>query len=429
MTETLPTQDLNIVHAAALVPVSDAGTARRGATQNDLEIIADGALAIRQGKIVAVGTTAEVLADWSDPTITTLDATGKTVLPGLVESHSHPLYGGSRHREYAERLSGATMAEVVARGGGIWTSVQTTRATSDAELLTGVKEALARMTKGGVTTVEVKSGYGLTIEHELHHLELLNSAAQDTPLRTVITFLGAHVVPRDLEVPEGVTPTDYYTDLVAGPMLDAVLAQGIADFQDVTVEVGDFTPQQALRVMHRSHQVGLPIRVHADCNNSSQGWQTAVAGGATSAEHLTYTPDQEITDTGPTDTVAVLLPVAELIYMTDKRANARLLINTEVPLAIATDYCSSIHATSLLSTMTMAAPWYQITPAEAIVACTLNAAYSLGRATECGSLDVGKAGDVLILNADHPEEIFMGLADEMLEKTIIGGATAWETNP
>ncbi|MBT7868749.1 MAG: imidazolonepropionase, partial [Actinobacteria bacterium] len=219
MTETLPTQDLNIVHAAALVPVSDAGTARRGATQNDLEIIADGALAIRQGKIVAVGTTDEVLADWSDPTITTLDATGKTVLPGLVESHSHPLYGGSRHREYAERLSGATMAEVVARGGGIWTSVQTTRATSNAELLTGVKEALARMTKGGVTTVEVKSGYGLTIEHELHHLELLNSAAQDTPLRTVITFLGAHVVPRDLEVPEGVTPTDYYTDLVAGPML------------------------------------------------------------------------------------------------------------------------------------------------------------------------------------------------------------------
>jgi len=419
------TGDMNLINAKSLVTVADDGQVRRGVTQGDIGLIADGAVAIRQGDIVAVGPTAEVMADWSDPPVPTIDATGKTVMPGLVECHSHPLFGGERHDEYAERLGGASLAEVAARGGGIWASVVATRAAGDDQLLANIGNAFNRMVRGGVTTAEVKSGYGLTVADELHHLELLERARRLTPMELVVTFLGAHVVPRDIR--PGDTddahhePAQIYTDLVAGPMTDAVREQGIAQFQDVTVEDGLFTAAQALAIMARSHELGLPTRVHADAWKPSLGWQTAVEGGAISAEHLTYTDDAEIDRVGRTDTVAVLLPVAELIYMTNRRANANQFIVNDVPIAVSTDYCSSIHATSLLSTMTMAAPWFRITPSQAIVACTLNAAYSLAAADRCGSLNVGKRGDLLVLDCPHPNELFLGLADDMLEAVIIGG--------
>lgn len=412
--------DVNIVNASALVTVADTGNVRRGATQGDIGLIADGAVAIRGGTIMAVGTTKEVMANWFDDSVPTIDATGKTVMPGLVECHSHPLFGGERHDEYAERLGGASLAEVAARGGGIWSSVVSTREANDQDLLANLAAAFDRMVWGGVTTAEVKSGYGLTVDDELHQLELLQQARTLTPMELVVTFLGAHVVPRDLDAANG-DPAQAYTDLVGGPMTDAVIAQGIAQFQDVTVEDGLFTPDQALAIMARSHELGLTTRVHADAWKPSLGWQTAVQGGAISAEHLTYTPDAEIDAVGRTDTVAVLLPVAELIYMTDRRANANRFIANDVPVAISTDYCSSIHATSLLSTMTMAGPWLRITPAQAIVGCTLNAAYSLRLADQCGSLDVGKRGDLLVLNCPHPNELFLGLADDMLDLVLIGG--------
>ncbi len=413
--------DLNIINIDVLCPVHDDGL-RRGAAQGHLEMISDGAVAIRDGVIVAVGTTSEVLASaGADGGVATIDATGKTVLPGLVEAHSHPMFGGHRHDEYAERLGGATLAEVAARGGGIWSSVAATRKTDDQTLIDDTVAALDRMLAGGVTTAEVKSGYGLTVEHELHQLALLAQVRLRAQQELVISFLGAHVVPRDLASANGEDPSQAYTDLVAGPMTDGVIAQGIAQFQDVTVEDGLFTPAQALDIMARSRRAGLPVRVHADAWKPSAGWRTAVAGGAVSADHLTYTFDEEIDEVGPTDTVAVVLPVAELIYMTDRRANARRFIDTGVPVAISTDYCSSIHATSLLSTMTMAGPWFGITPSEAIVGCTLNAAHSLGIADRCGSLDVGKRGDLLILDCPHPHELFLGLADHVLELVVVAG--------
>jgi imidazolonepropionase len=263
------------------------------------------------------------------------------------------------------------------------------------------------------------------VETELHQLEMLQRARATSPIELVITFLGAHVVPRDLTE---VDPGEAYTNLVAGEMTDRVVAQGIADFQDVTVEDGLFTPSQAARIISRSHALGLRTRVHADAWKPSLGWRTACAAGAVSAEHLTYTDDSEIDAVGATDTIAVVLPVAELIYMTDRRANARRLIDTGVPLAVSTDYCSSIHATSLLSTMTMAAPWFRITPAEAIVAATLNAAYSLGVQARRGSLDVGKRGDAIIVDCPHPNELFLGLADEMLSAVIVDGRSVPITN-
>lgn len=416
-------RSLNVTNIAALSVIPDSGV-RRGEAQGMLDVATDAAVAIRDGIIVANGPTSEVLADWGGDDVPEIDATGKTVIPGLVEAHSHPMFGGHRHDEYAERLGGASLAEVAARGGGIWSSVVATRNTDDARLIDNTVAALDRMLAGGVTSAEVKSGYGLTLEHELNQLELLRVVSDRSVQELTISFLGAHVIPRDLDPVVGTDPAQVYTDLVAGPMTDAVAAQGIAHFQDVTVEDGLFTPDQALSIMERSRAVGLPVRVHADAWKPSQGWRTAVAGGAISADHLTYTSDAEIDEVGECETVAVVLPVAELIYMTDRRANARRLIDQGVPVAVSTDYCSSIHATSLLATMTMAAPWFGITPAEAIVGCTLNAAYSLGTADRCGSLDVGKRGDLLVLDCPHPHELFLGLADQMLDTVVVGGQIA-----
>ncbi len=410
------TGDLNVVHASQLAQVHDNGAARRGASQGEMHLIEDGAVAIRDGVIVAVGRTSDVLAEWDDSSVRTLDATGRTLVPGLVECHSHPIFAGERHAEYAERLGGASLAEVAARGGGIWSSVVATRSASDDVLLARLAQAYERIAAGGVTTLEVKSGYGLTVDTELQQLAVLEASRSLTPMELVITFLGAHVVPRDL--PGG---ADAYTDLIASEMLPAVMRQAVAQFQDVTVEDGLFTPAQALRLMAESHAAGLPVRVHADAWKMSQGWQTAVEGGAISAEHLTYTPDDEVNSVGATDTIAVLLPIAELIYMTDRRANARLFVDNNVPVAIATDYCSSIHATSMLATMGAAAPWFRLTPGEVLVGATLNAAYSLGLQRRCGSLDIGKRGDLLVLDCPHPNEIFLGVGAGMLHEVVIGG--------
>jgi imidazolonepropionase len=405
--------DLNVVGAACVARVIDRGAARRGPEQGELDPVFDGAVAIRNGLIAAVGRSDEVLREWGDPGVPVLDAAGLAVLPGLIECHSHPLFAGERHLEYAKRLAGASLAEIAAAGGGIWASVVATRAASDSELLAGLRRAYAQILAGGVTTLEVKSGYGLTLSEELRQLELLERSRTMTPMELVVTFLGAHVVPAGME-------SDAYVSEVR-EMLDAVVERRLGAFHDITCESGLFTPAQASSLFARSRELGVPTRCHADAWASSDGWQTAVAGGAVSAEHLTYTPDEEIRAVGATDTIAVLLPQAELIYMTDRRAHARAFMEAGVPVAVATDYCSSIHATSLPVTLGMAAPWFRMTPAEVIVAGTLNAAYALGLAGDRGSLDPGKRGDLTVLSVNHPGELCLAVGQDVVSDVIIGG--------
>lgn len=405
--------DLNVVGAACVARVRDRGGARRGAEQGELDLISDAAVAIRDGLVAAVGPSSEVLGAYGDDGVEVLDASGMTVVPGLIECHSHPLFAGERHAEYAERLGGASLTEIAARGGGIWASVLATRAASDDDLLEALRQAYPRIVAGGVTTLEVKSGYGLTLSEELRQLELLERSRAFTPLELVITFLGAHVVPA------GIDPDAYVAEVLE--MLDRAVEQGVCAFHDVTCEHGLFTPAQATALFERSRALKLPTRCHADAWASSEGWQTAVAGGAISAEHLTYTPDEEIRAVGATDTIAVLLPQAELIYMTDRRASARLFIEQGVPVALATDYCSSIHATSLPVTLGIAAPWFRMTPAEVIVAGTLNAAYALGLARDRGSIEPGKRGDLTLLSMAHPNELCLAVGQEVISDVIIGG--------
>lgn len=405
--------DLNVIHAAQLARVTDTGAARRGDEQGELGLIADGAVAIRDGVITAVGATDEVMREWADEHVATLDASGMTVLPGLVECHSHPLFAFHRHGEYARRLAGASVQEIAAEGGGIWATVQATRDAGDEELTEGLRAAYERILAGGAATLEVKSGYGLIEDVELHQLELLDASRALTPMSLVVSFLGAHVVPADLD-------GDTYTAQVL-EMLPKVVDQGLASFHDITCERGLFTPAQAAAMFDRSRELGIPTRAHVDAWATSEGWQTSVRGGAVSAEHLTHTPDEEILAVGPTDTIAVVLPQAELIYMSERRANARLLIEQQVPVAVATDYCSSIHASSLATTIGIAAPWFRLTPAEAIVGATLNAAYALMLQADRGSIDPGKRGDLTLLAASHPDELCLSVGQSVVAEVVIAG--------
>lgn len=411
--------DLNVIHASQLARVSDHGGPRRGQQQRELDLVPDGAVAIRAGRITAVGPTEQVLRQAGDD-VPTLDARGLCVLPGLVECHSHPLYGsfpGTENPawEYVRRLQGATSNQLRAEGGGIWATIQATTESSDEALLDHAADVYAQILAGGVTTLEVKSGYGFTLDRELRQLRLLKESAVRTPMDLVYTYMGAQFKPQD-----GTTAEDY-ANAVIDKFLPAVKAQGIAEFQDLCCEEGDYSVSLAERLLTASRRLGLSARVHADASSPSRGWVTAVTGGAIAADHLTYTLDDEIRSTAGCNTIAVVMPLAEQIYLEPRRANVRLFIESDIPLAIATDFCSAIRATSMLLTIALACAWFRLTPAEAIVGATLNAAYTLKRGHDRGSLDVGKRGDLTLVACTHPDELALRIGAPVLSHVVIQG--------
>ena len=205
------------------------------------------------------------------------------------------------------------------------------------------------------------------------------------------------------------------------------MEQGLAELHDITCEEGDYSSSIARELIEDSRRKGMPTRVHADASLDSRGWRTAVEGGAVSADHLTYTPDEEIRSVGSTETIAVLLPIAEQFYLEPRRANARLFIEEQVPVAIATDYCSTFHATSLVLAISLACCWFRMTPAEAIVGATLNAAYALKRNRDRGSLDVGKRGDLTILDCAHPNELGVCIGTPLVRTVISRGRVIYRS--
>jgi imidazolonepropionase len=410
------TGDLTVIHAAQLARVVDRGGPRRGREQSELDLVADGAVAIRGGVIEAAGTTDEVLRAYGDPEVETLDASGMTILPGLIESHCHPLFKAAPHPPRAERLA---LEQIAGREDGIWATVQHTREAGDAELLAQLERVYERALAGGVTTMEAKTGYSLSVAGELRDLRLLRESQELTPIGLVRTFLGAHMVPADEASPAR------YVDIVLDQMLPRVTERGLATFADFCCDADLFEHSLVTKMLERARAAGMPTRVHADGWAAADGWRTAVRYGAATADHLTYTSDEEIMEVGTADTVATLLPVAEMVYLCDRRANARKFIEQEVPVAIATDYCSSIGSSSLVTTIGLAVPWFRITPAQAIVGATLNAAHGLGLGHDRGSVDIGKRGDLTILDAGHPNDVYLALGAPLVSTVVIAGSVAW----
>ncbi len=386
--------DLAIVDASELVTVRGAAP-RRGAAQADLGIIEHGCLAASAGVIVFVGDERDYRRQVHlVRSGVEIDATGRTVLPGFVDPHTHLPFAGSREREFSLRLQGVRYEEIAAQGGGILSTVEATRrATYDALVDLG-KARLNRMLLHGTTTVEAKSGYGLTLEDELKQLRVMKALDGIHPIDVVPTFLGAHVVPKEYRNDRGA-----YVREIVERMIPEVVRQGLARFCDVFVEDIAFTPEEAETILTAAAQRGLGLRVHADQLRDSGGALLAARLHAASADHLEHAGDEGIRALAGSGTAAVLLPGAAFFLRSRVGGLGRRLVDAQVPVALATDFNPGTCPTEVMPViLPLACLNFGLSPAEAIVASTLNAAYALGLASVSGSLEIGKAADVQVLD-------------------------------
>lgn len=379
------------------IPAQEGGP-QRGGHLGALGILENAALAIDQGTVVAIGQD-DVLSERYQAA-TTLNAQGRLVTPGLVDPHTHLIWAGDRADEFERRIAGATYQEIMAEGGGI---VRTVQATREADLATLVEESKARlvsMLAHGTTTVEVKSGYGLTTAAEI---AMLNAAAlldSEHPVDIALTFLGAHAVPL-----EYAGDPDGYVDLVIDEMLPAVAEWRDEHwpgtlFCDVFCETGAFDLAQTRRILEAAAGHGMALKVHVDEFESLGGARLAAELGAVSVDHIVATPDEDIEAVAATDTVAVALPPTPFGLGHTRFPNARRWLDAGAALAIATD-CNPGTAwnENMQFVMALAARYMHLSPAEALAAATINAAFAIGRGDEVGSLEVGKAGDLVIWDA------------------------------
>ncbi|EPR27302.1 imidazolonepropionase [Geobacillus sp. WSUCF1] len=385
---------------------------------SDLHIIENGSVWIEHGTIVAVGADDELARQFADrlAEAEVIDAKGKTVTPGLVDPHTHLVYAGSREHEWTMRLGGATYMEIMNAGGGIHATTKATREASEEMLYEESKRRLDQFLLHGVTTVEAKSGYGLSLEHEIKQLEVAKRLDDTHPVDIVSTFLGAHAVP-----PEWKHDPDEYVRLVIDEMIPEAARLGLAEFNDVFCERGVFTPEQARLILEAGKAHGLTPKIHADEIEPYGGAELAAEVGAISADHLLRASDEGIRRMADRGVIGVLLPGTAFFLMT-KAADARRLIDAGVPVALATD-CNpgSSPTVSLPLVMTLACLHMRMTPAEAIAAATINAAHAIGRAHLVGSLEPGKKADLVMFNVPNYVQIMYHYGVNHVETVIKGG--------
>ena len=392
-----------VIHSAAQlcrVPPHDGGP-QRGCQLGDLGVIEDGAVACEAGRVVAVGSTEALRQAWWAST--ELDASGCVVCPGFVDPHTHAVWAGERADEFVQRVRGATYQEIMASGGGIMSTVRATRSASVAQLVDASRPRLDRMLTHGTTTVEVKSGYGLSVDDELKILDAVHCLDVSHPATLVPTFLGAHAVPEEYE-----GRAESYVDLVVEEMLPAAAERfPEVSFCDVFCDQGAFTLEQSRRVLERAKALGFGLKIHADEFEPLGGTGLAVELGAMSADHLVCTPDQEIELLGQSDTVAVSLPATPFGLAHHQYTPAQAILEAGGILALASD-CNPGTAwnESMTFIVALACRYMHITPAQALVAATLNAAHAVGLGDRVGSLEQGRDADILIL--DLPDVRHLG---------------------
>jgi imidazolonepropionase len=415
--------DLLIEHAAQLVTVASPGGPKRGDAMRDLGLIADGALASSGGRIVAVGTTDEVRARVGRAA-RRIDACGKAVLPGFVDAHTHVVFAGDRVDEFERRLEGATYLEIMAAGGGIMSTVRATRAASEEQLASESAARLRKMLAHGTTTAEAKSGYGLTTADELKMLRVIARLNATQPLELVPTFLGAHAVPQEYE-----GRADDYLALVVDEMLPAVVAlDEPLPFVDIFCDEGAFTVEQLERVLRAARARGFPLKAHLDEFAALGGTPRAAALGASSVDHLIASGDDDMAALRDHPaTIPTLMPATPFGLGLGRYAPARRMID-EYGLAVAlgsdlnpgTCWC-----VAMPFAMALACRGMKLTPAEALVAATLNAAYAVGRGAEIGSLEVGKQADALILETPNYRHLAYRVGENLVETVVKRGEVVY----
>jgi len=406
--------DVLIVNANELVTLEGNNQKpRTGKEMLDLGIMRNGALAVKDGTIAAVGSTSEITKVYKAENI--VNANGKTVLPGFIDPHTHLVFAGSREDEFQMRVEGAPYMEILDAGGGILKTVKETRRASVEKLVENGTETLNTMLEYGTTTVEAKSGYGLTTKDELKILEAIQRLNEMHAVDLVPTFLGAHAIP-----PEFSNSPEDYVSLIISDMIPKVAGKGLAEFCDVFCERGVFTLDQARRILVAGKNSGLKPRVHADEFNLLGGTELAASVGAVSADHMLFSSDKGIKAMADKAVLATLLPAAAFSLMRGHYADARKMINSGVPVALGTDFNPSCWVENQQLVIAFACHFMKLTPAEAITAATINAAHAVYRAGEVGSLEVGKKADIIVL--DVPNHKFLGyrfgvnLVDKVIKK-------------
>ena len=374
----------------------------------------DAAIAIRDGQIAWLGPAAELPHRNARHS---LDLDGAWVTPGLIDCHTHLIFAGSRVEEFERRLEGVSYAEIAARGGGIMATVRATRTASLDTLLETGRERLRSLMREGVTTVEIKSGYGLETEAELRMLRAARALGRELPVTVVTTFLGLHALP-----PEFARDRRAYVELVAGEMLERALAEGLVDMVDAFLEGIAFTGEEVAHLFEAARARGLPLRLHADQLEDGGGAALAASFGALSADHLEYTSEAGARAMAEAGTVAVLLPGAFYTLRETRRPPVESFRRLGVTMAVATD--ANPGSSPLLSPLTalnMACTLFGLRPVEAVRGMTIAAARALGLASDRGSLEPGKRADLAVWRIDHPAELCYWLGADPLELLFVEG--------
>jgi imidazolonepropionase len=388
-----------IITGASELATPQGSTSCAGSDQKKLKVIKDAALAIREDKIVFVGTTEELhqQVQRTEDAIE-IDAAGFTLLPGFVDAHTHTVFAGDRSHEFDMRLQGAKYADIAKAGGGILSTVKATREATEEELFQTGMRRLDSMMLHGTTTVEIKSGYGLELETELKQLRVAKLMGEQHPMTVSTTFLGAHEIPKEYRAMEG--GEHKYARLVAEEMIPRVAEEELATACDVFTETGVFELESSRIVLDAAKKHGLEVRIHADELSPLGGAELAAEYGALSADHLEFISDAGIEAMAKAGVTAGLLPGTAFFLMLKEYPPARKIIDGGVPVMLATDFNpGSSHCESMPMTLTLACLNMKMSVAEAIVASTLNAAVSLKMGDRIGSLEVGKQADIIILDA------------------------------
>ena len=410
-----------LIHSSSQL-LTLAGGPQRGHALGTLGIIEDGAVVVRDEKIVAVGTTVELRASY--PNEPTLDANRCVVMPGFVDPHTHVIWGGDRANEFEMKMAGAAYLDILAAGGGIISTVRATRTASIESLIAQTRPRLLRMFRNGTTTVEAKTGYGLQTATELRLLKALLTVDDETPIEIVPTFLGAHAI-----APEYKDNPQAYTDLVSEVMLPLLkewwethAPRRSPPFVDVFCETGAFTLEQSCQILTKAGSLGFPLKVHADEFDNLGGTSLAVELGAASADHLVKTSDADIAALGKSDTVAVSLPCTPFGLAEKDYTPAKKIVEADGIFALATD-CNpgTTWNESMQFVIALACRAMKITPAQAIAASTINSAHAIRRADTIGSIEVGKQADMLILSVPDYRHLGYRYGTNLVKQVIKRG--------
>jgi len=391
---------LILSNCSQLVTLAGPRRARRGAEMRELAVIPDGAMLVQDGRVARVGTRQQVQLE-AGGCYEVVDAGGRVVLPGFVDAHTHPVFAGTRADEFQERMQGATYAEIAERGGGIRSTVRLTRDASEDELLAAARRYRGWFLRGGTTTVEAKSGYGLSLEAELKMLRVIARLAMEESVRYVPTFLGAHEVPDEYR-----GRMDAYIELLIGEMIPQVAAEHMAESFDAFIEPTVFPVDKVRPVLEAAQRAGLHLRLHTDQFSADYGSLAAAELRADTADHLESTGPRGMEALDAAGVMPVLLPASVYALGSSRYPAARKMIEMGLPVVLATDFNpGSSPTTSMPMVLSLAATQLKMTAAEAITAATINAAYSLRRGAVIGSLEPGKWADFVVHDCEDYREL------------------------